>query len=533
MNTFNWHELSYEEKIKERFKILNAHYDTEYQEILKSLYKQDTIFFIESQMWTYDPSKSQANIPFILYPFQKNIINWYDNLLKEKKSGLIEKSRQMGITHLSMSWLLCHWLFDNDFNALVGSRTEVLVDKSGKTDTLMWKFDYNLNRLPKWLLPKGWNPIKDRRYLILVNREKGGTIFGESANENFGRGSTLNCAMLDELSSWPYAEASWTSVSESTKTRIAVSTPKPACFFKTLRFSNQVNVKTVHWREHPEKDEKWYENKKNTMSAEALATEIDINYSTVGRGKVYEEIDFVVVGKHEYNSILPIYTAIDFGYTDNTAIVWAQHDPKNDNVYLIDSYQNSQRTIEFYIPFYTGIIKPDNPYKYDYTTEEKQIIEKHRLWKRARNFGDPAGAQKTITDTSVIKKLAKEGIHIFTNTKAQSFDARRGFTKTLLRHLFINEGNELFIDAIKQSRYPKSREGSQRTSGINKPIHDWTADYRSALEYLAVNLKLKKTPSKRVNYLDKKNDKDEDDNITKEQLLREKKNKVIRYAFIK
>ena len=533
----NYQAWSDEEILKERAKILlHAGNDKSWQELLKQMCKIDPVFFFTFFAYTKDPKRTPANLPFIpfgerygeKFDFQKDLLIWLQDKLNKQESGLVEKCRQLGISWVIVTWGFYNWLFRDDFIFIIGSRKEELVDKRDKDDTLFYKLDYNLKRMPKWLLPRGFTD-KDRRHLILVNRENGSTIFGESSNQDFGRGATVSAALLDEFASWAEAGASWDGISQATNVKIPISTPKHSCFFKTLRFSKKIEVKTLPWMVRYGQD--WYEKQKETKSAETLAQEVDLSYDVTGRGKVYEEFDLVDIGKYEYNPKLPLYTAIDFGFSHNNAIIWAQHDPKTDKVYIIDSYQNSKKTIEFYMPFYTGKIKTSNKYKNYYTKEEKTMIKRHLGWGRSRNFGDPSGRQRSITtDTSVIQIMNKEGIHVFSNTRAQSFPARRDATKILLRYMNVDESNTMFIKSIEEARYPERKETSQATSPVIKPVHDFTADYRSALEYLAVNLKLKKRPPRRVNYL--KNVKaDEDGFLSEDRKKIEKKKRVLRYSF--
>jgi len=472
----DWHNLSYEEKLRERAKILiYAPADFEYQALLKSLAKADPIFFIEAFLFTKDPRKNPATLPFILYPFEKDLVRWLEGRLKEKKTGLAEKSRQMGVTWTVLAWLFSHWLFDDDFVSIIGSRKEELVDKRDKDDTLFYKLDFFRRRMPKWMLPRAFNPVRDRRYMLLVNREKGGVIFGESSNPDFGRGSSISVAFLDEFSTWPDASASWDAISEATPVKIVVSTPRASTFFKTLRFSESMkgNIKTIHWSQHPERDQKWYEKQKEKLSPETLAQEVDISYNVSGRGKVYEEFDMVPIGKYEYNPKLPLYVSWDYGVDDETAIIWAQKDLEKKEVYIIDSYHNNDKLIDFYVPLITGIIPKKDEHLY--TTQEKVKIREHRKWKRARHFGDPAGKQRSqVTNTSVIQVLAKYGIYVFTNDRARGFIARREATKMLLRCLCVDERNLYFIEAIQQARYPSRKITSQATAPIARPIHDFT-----------------------------------------------------------
>jgi len=526
--------LSYTEILKERAKILLfAKKDKEWQMVLKEMCKKDPIFFFDFFCYTKDPNKKPANLPFITYPYEKNLIIWLEDCLNGKHDGLIDKSRQMGVTWMITTWLFYCWLFRPDFFAIMGSRKEELVDKRDKDDTLFSKIDYNLNRFPKWMLPRGFNPVKDRRHLLLVNPENRASIIGESSNKDFARGATASVIFLDEFASWPEANASWNACSESSRTKLICSTPAPNTFFKTLRFSKQMQgkVKTIHWRMHPEKDEAWYEKMKENMSDETLAQEIDISYDVSGRGRVYPEFDSVPIGKYDYDPKLPLYTGADYGM-DSTAIIWAQQNDAGD-VYIIDSYQNHDMTIDFYIPFFTGTTDPKT--KHQYTSDELRKIREHGKWKKARNFGDPSSKQRTvITDTTVLKILSMAGIFVFTNERAQSFPARKEATKILMRRLFIDEKNKTLIEAIKQSSYPQRREGSQSTGEISKPIHDQFSHLRSALEYLSVNLKLIGGPAKKVNYLENRKNKvklTEEGKLSDETKDIEKKKRKIRFTF--
>lgn len=525
----NWESWPYEKVLRARAYILLKSGDPELRTILKTLCSQDPIFFFTFFCYTKDPKKTPANLPFIPYPYEKDLIRWVENHLKNKTDALVEKSRQMGITWTIMTLILWHYLFDHDFVTICGSRKEELVDKRDKDDTLFYKLDYNLQRLPRWLLPKRYNPTKDRRHLLLVNRERENTIIGESSNENFGRGGSENLAFLDELGTWPEASASWAAVSEAAQTKLAISTARPFCFFKTLRFSKQIDVKTIHWRLHPEKDDAWYQKQKETKSAELLAQEIDISYDVTGRGKVYPEFDDVPIGHYPYNPKLPLYDSTDFGFRDPTSIIWVQKD--ENKVYVIDSYENTNKTIDFYIPFYTGKIPVKK--RHLYTTEEIRKIREHRKWKRAIHIGDPAGKARNIVtgDKSAVKILADAGVYMRLNDKASSFVTRREATKRLLPYLYVDEKNTHFIECIQQSRYPEVRINSQRTTPVLRPIHNWTAHARTALEFLAVTLKLGGKPPRRINYLKGKVKLDEDGKLHEDQVRKEKKSRLIRYSW--
>ncbi len=39
------------------------------------------------------------------------------------------------------------------------------------------------------------------------------------------------------------------------------------------------------------------------------------------------------------------------------------------------------------------------------------------------------------------------------------------------------------VSSLQNARYPETKENSVRTTANDKPIHDWTSHYRTAVEY--------------------------------------------------
>lgn len=56
-------------------------------------------------------------------------------------------------------------------------------------------------------------------------------------------------------------------------------------------------------------------------------------------------------------------------------------------------------------------------------------------------------------------------------------------TRTNIYRIRYNDNCLDFASAIMNARYPERSETSQSTSVQNKPIHDWTSHFRTALEY--------------------------------------------------
>lgn len=273
-----------------------------------------------------------------------------------------------------------------------------------------------------------------------------------------------------------------------TQCRIANSTPKGYNFYAKLR-NDGIDVLTLHWKEHPLKDQIWYDFEKTRRSEEEVAQELDISYNKSQEGRVYSEWNEVNVqtGDYEYDHGAPLYVGWDFGRDDNTAIVWIQ--PYNNSWKIIDAYTRTGKLIDFYVPFITGVVSSDN---YNYTPPELEMIERHKYWSRGTHFGDPAGRfHNQVTNDTVLSVLKNHGIMVNFQDAWKEFAKRKTAVKSIIQDgLFIHKSptTDYFNMCMAQASYPKvTSEGEKEIRSI-KPKHDWTSHYRSAFEYLALGL---------------------------------------------
>lgn len=445
------------------------------------------IFFIETLGWTFDPRKNPKHIPFVLFEYQKRAVRELIDAIDNGHDLLIEKSRDMGVTWIVVYVFLWYWLFRDGVNLLMGSYKEKLVDDR-TDDSLFGRLDYALQSMPKWVLPKGFNFKKHRNKLKLENPANRNLISGDTMNPDFGRGSRKTAIFFDELGSWDYAKDGWESCGDVTGCRIANSTPKGRNFYWKLRNSG-ITVLTLHWTEHPLKDQHWYEFEKTRRSPEEVAQELDIDYSKSQEGRVYPEWNEanVETGLFEYDDNLPLYVGWDYGNADGTAIIWAQI--KDRKIRIVDTYYKTGETIDFFIPFVTGIVPSDN---YRYTAADLEMIQRHRSWKKGVHFGDPSGQNRSgVSHQSVFSILADHGIHTNTEDAWKTFHNRKMAAKAIIREgieLNTTPQNEYFAMCMEQASYPAvTREGEKEIRSI-KPNHDWTSHHRSAFEYLALGL---------------------------------------------
>ena len=480
------HSDEYQTKLDERLRITDAcERSKEAQVLTYSLCKEDPIFFIENFGWTYDPRPQHEpnHLPFILFDYQKEIILWLLKHIREGEDGLLEKSRDMGVTWLFIWTTYWFWRFEDSFSGLIGSYKEALVDNRTK-DSMFGMLDYCLENTPKWMMPARFKFKDHRQKLKLVNPENNNLIAGDTMNPDFSRGSRKNFVFMDEGASWEYFREAWESAGDATPCRLTCSTPKGRNQFALLRESG-IDVKTIHWMEHPFKDEAWYEAQKERRTDEEVAQELDISYQRSQEGRVYPEWDNVEWGSYPYEEGLPLYISWDFGKTDDTAIIWFQDD--GEKIRIIDAYSNRGRTIDFYVPFVKGVM-PINTV--GYTKKDLQIVEDHNGWGTATHFGDPAGRfTNQVVNKSVMDVLKEYGIHVSFREEGKDFQSRKTETKILLKNTIVHDTprtKELGF-AIENAQYPQVRRGGGEEIQSIKPKHDWTSHFRSALEYFAVN----------------------------------------------
>ncbi len=255
---------------------------------------EGTIRFINNWCWTHDPRMPVTTLPFRLFPKQEEYILWLEKqVFRYQQPGLVEKSRDMGVSWLTLAFILKNWRLRDRFDTLVGSKSEDFVDRKGREDTLMEKIRFMIRYLPNWLLPAGFDPDKHMPWMNIFNPETGSFIAGESANENFGRQGRYSFLFIDEFPVFPEGGfAAYTACSQSAKARLFVGTPKGKMNkFAKLRFESRIRVFGFHWKNHPRKDERWYKTEARSMTSAEIGQELDMDYEASQAGLVFGEFE--------------------------------------------------------------------------------------------------------------------------------------------------------------------------------------------------------------------------------------------------
>lgn len=262
--------------------------------------------------WGFDPRPDAplAVVPLGSFDFQAAFIDWLDDLVfVRRSSGTADKSRDMGATVTALRWGLHRWLYRKHFTLLLASAKEELTDKIGDSDTLFERLRFLLRMLPEWMLPRGFDLLRDLPYMKLANPENGSLITGSAPTTSLGEGRRRSCAIGDEFADWPEGGyPQYRTLTQTTKSFIAISTPKG----KLNKYSDLVHDGvtpgfTMDWREHPWKDDRWYNSLKfgilcPAMTEEDIAQEIDRNYDASQPGRVLRNVkeEYVFITQDEF-----------------------------------------------------------------------------------------------------------------------------------------------------------------------------------------------------------------------------------------
>lgn len=234
--------------------------------------------------YTFDPRRTPSILPFDLFPKQAEFLRWVRDRELGQEDGLVEKSRDMGVTWLCCLHALHGWRFRRSYAVGFGSRKLDLVDRKGDPDCIFEKIRFLIDWLPRWMLPRRFTRAKHSGYCKILNPANGASITGEGG-DGIGRGGRKAVYFVDEAAFLEHPQLVERSLSETTRCRIDVSTPNgPGNPFAVKRHSGTVSVFTLHWRSDPRKDEAWYAEKKRTKDAVTIAQELDIDYSASVEG---------------------------------------------------------------------------------------------------------------------------------------------------------------------------------------------------------------------------------------------------------
>lgn len=244
--------------------------------------------FIKDWGTTYDPRMVELDrdpyMPFVLFPKQEEWCEFVLRKWREQRPGLTEKSRDSGVSWLSVALGCSIGLHADGVTIGYGSRNENYVDEAGNPKSLFWKARAFMRELPIEFRG-GWSEAC-APHMRMVFPETGSTFVGETG-DNIGRGNRTSIYFVDEAAFLKSPNLVENSLSQTTNCRQDISTPNGMGNpFQQKRHGGRIEVFTFHWRDDPRKDEAWYARQKEDLDPVTVAQEIDIDYAASVEGIV-------------------------------------------------------------------------------------------------------------------------------------------------------------------------------------------------------------------------------------------------------
>ena len=277
---FDFKNPDYTEIYRRRSKaIIRLKEDQDFVAALKIHYSKNPIDFINDWIVTYDPKRKLGTIPLILFPRQEEYILWLMERLEKVEDGVVEKSREVGLTEISIGFTIWAWLYVENIKIGWGSRKQDLVDRIGDPDSIFEKMRSKLRFIPKELMPVGFSEEKNAFFMKLINPENGNTVIGE-AGDNIGRGGRNTIYFKDESAFYERPNLIEASLSENADIKIDISTSNGAGIpFHDKIVSGIYPIFVFDWRDDPRKDQDWYNDRVAKLGSLIVAREIDRDHT--------------------------------------------------------------------------------------------------------------------------------------------------------------------------------------------------------------------------------------------------------------
>jgi hypothetical protein len=250
---------------------------------VKVYYRTAPADWINDWMSTFDPRnvevKREPTMPFLLWPRQREFIDWLYQRWLNRDDGVVEKTRDFGLSWLCVAFATWMWSFYPGSVSGFGSRKEDLVDHLGDPNALFWKLRTGVSLLPPDFRPVGFDMRVHAPYMRLINPENGAVILGE-AGANIGRGGRCSIYFKDESAFYEQPQQIDNALSQTTNCSIDLSTPNGVGNpFWQKAHAGKIPKFVCDWRDDPRKDQAWYDAQVAKKSAVTVAQEINRDYN--------------------------------------------------------------------------------------------------------------------------------------------------------------------------------------------------------------------------------------------------------------
>lgn len=249
---------------------------------------QNPVYFMRKFIKVKHATKGQ--VPFDLYDYQEEMIDSYMNYNKV----VTLTGRQLGKTETTVAFLLWYAMFIPDSTILIAAN----VYKQALE--IMRRIRYAYEGVPDHIRAGAKNYAKE-----YIEFDNGSIILSQATTENTGRGLSISVLYIDEFAFVPpnMAEAFWTSIQPTLSTGgkcFVTSTPNSDVdqFSQIWRSAedttdeygrerkdglgkNGFKAIKVKWDRHPERDEAWAADQRETIGEKRFEREHECSFITV------------------------------------------------------------------------------------------------------------------------------------------------------------------------------------------------------------------------------------------------------------
>lgn len=307
-------------------------------------------YFVRNYCYIYDPGAKDW-IPFDLWPFQEETLH----TIHSNQLIVILKARQLGLTWLMLAYGLWLMLFHPISHILLFSLREIEAIDLASDNRLRGMY----RRLPAWMRGNISHLADDKKLWKLGNESTArafATGTGDSYQASFALVDEADLIPdLDEMLGRikPTIDAGGKLVLLSRVDKRAPKSPFKQIFQAARLGQNNYAPVFIPWFAHPKRDQAWYDQQvRDMISQDDLweqypATEQEA-LAMGFAGLVFPNFSATenVSLNADYDPAYPVEWWVDVGYTNPTAIVFAQWRPHNgfpDCVCVFDVIYASQQ----------------------------------------------------------------------------------------------------------------------------------------------------------------------------------------------
>lgn len=242
-------------------------------------YRENPADWVEDWAMTYAPAWAKTGsdfVPFILFPKQRELIDWLHERFRTRTAGVIEKSRDTGISYIMAVFGLWAWIF-HDAKVGFGSYIQRKVDVLGEMDSLFEKMRQMVKHLPEEVLPPDFDFDKNTKLYSFTKPDSRASVYGE-VGKNLGRGGRSTMYFVDEFAHFEHPDLVDASLSATTPCKIWASTPKGLGNFFKKCTGGVFPVFRFHWTDDPRKTDEWAAQMRREIGPVRWAQEYDLDH---------------------------------------------------------------------------------------------------------------------------------------------------------------------------------------------------------------------------------------------------------------